>query len=138
MNGSEGFLDTNVFVHSLTRDAFAAECRHFLRAVEDGRIRVRLEPAVLHELSYVLPRYLRGLTRDQVAQHLLSLVELEGVVADKDVLTDTVERWQRTAGLAFVDAYLAALAARDSLSVYTKNVRDLRAQGVVVPEPLPG
>lgn len=98
---------------------------------------MRLDPTVLHELSYALPRYLKGLTREHVAQILLSLVALPGIVGDTQLLANAVERWRSTPGLAFVDAYLAAVAFRDGCVVYTKNVRELTSQGVPVPDPLP-
>jgi len=60
-------------------------------------VEARLEPLVLHELSYVLPRYVKQMTHRQVAQYLLVVIEWDGV----------------------------------------HNVRELAAQGVVVPEPLP-
>ena len=53
-------------------------------------------------------------------------------------MDDTLRRWADTPGLGFVDAYLAALAARHGCPVYTKNVRDFSGQGVSVPDPLPG
>jgi hypothetical protein len=52
-------------------------------------------------------------------------------------MIDAVQRWRDTPGLAFVDAYLASRAAAESRPVYTKNVRELRGQGVDVPDPLP-
>jgi hypothetical protein len=80
---------------------------------------------VLHELTYALPRYLKGIERQQVGQIILSLVALDGVVCDKQLATDVIGRWQATVGLGFVDSYLAAVAARDDVPVFTKNVRDL-------------
>jgi hypothetical protein len=53
------------------------------------------------------------------------------------LLIDTVNRWRSTEGLAFVDACLAELATRQGLKVFSKNVRELRGQGVTVPAPLP-
>lgn len=52
-------------------------------------------------------------------------------------MDDALRRWSVTPGLAFADAYLAALAARHRCPVYTKNVRELAGQGVDVPDPLP-
>ena len=42
-----------------------------------------------------------------------------------------------TPGLSFADAYLAALAARPPVPVFTKNLREIRGQGIDAPEPLP-
>lgn len=137
-NVPPGLIDTNVFIHAQTRDAHSEECLQFLEAVKDGRIEVRLEPIVLHELSYALPHYRKGMTRAEVADYLLAILAWEGIGGSKDVLVAAVQRWRDTARLAFVDAYLAALAALDGCPVYTKNVAELERQGVAVPDPLPG
>jgi predicted nucleic acid-binding protein len=107
-------------------------------ALEAGQARAHLEPLILHELSYALPRYLRQMTRQDVAAFLLMILSWAGVVGDKGVMADGVRRWHDMPGLSFADAYLAALAAHRGCPVYTKNVRELARQGAVVPNPLPG
>jgi predicted nucleic acid-binding protein len=74
-----GLLDTNVFIHAHTADAHAEECQRCLAALEIGKLRARLEPVILHELSYVLPRYLKQMTRQQVAEYLLMVLDWPGV-----------------------------------------------------------
>ena len=132
-----GVVDTNVFIHAQTHDAVADECLDFLEAIEEGRLQARLDPTVLHELSYALPRYRRGMSRGEVAEYLLIILAWEGIIADKSTLIQTVERWRDTDGLGFVDAYLAVVASTEGIPVYSKNVRELRGQGVVVPDRLP-
>jgi predicted nucleic acid-binding protein len=134
----DGLLDTNVFIHAHTTDQWSEECRRFLARLAEGRLRARLEPLILHELSYALPRYVKQITRDELAAYLLMVLGWDGVQGEKDTMADAVERWWRTPGLAFADAYLAALATRQECPVYTKNVRELAGQGVAVPQPLPG
>lgn len=134
---SDGLLDTNVFIHAQTTDALSDECRRFMAALEQGRARAHLEPVVLHELSYALKHYLKQLTREHIAQYLLSVLSWEGVVGDKDVMIDAVTRWYQTPRLSFPDAYLAALASLRQCPVFTKNRRDFVLQGVEVPEALP-
>lgn len=131
-----GLLDTNVFIHAHTSDHFSAECRAFLGALEAGTVRAVMEPVVLHELSYALRHYLRQMTRQDIASYLLSVLAWEGVSGEKDILSETVRRWAVTPGLAFVDAYLAALASQRGLDVYTKNVREFAGQGISIPNPL--
>jgi predicted nucleic acid-binding protein len=133
----DGLVDTNVFLHALTSDRHSSECRQFLAAVERGAVRARIEPIVLHELSYALKHYVKQMSRDDVAQYLLMVIGWKGIQGEKDVLVDAVERWRRTPHLAFVDAYLAALALQRSCPVYTKNARELEGQGIGVPQPLP-
>lgn len=134
----EGLLDTNVFIHAHTADLHAAECRAFLAALEAGTVRAYLEPVILHELSYALRHYLKEISKEDIAQYLLSVLTWRGVQGEKDLMAQAVERWMRTDGLAFVDAYLAEVATQRGCVVYTKNVRELAAQGVDVPARLPG
>lgn len=133
-----GLVDTNVFLHAQTRDPHAEECRDFLQGLRDGQGVAQLEPLVLHELSYALPHYRKGMSRAEVGEFLLAILGWPGILGNKNVMIDAVTRWQDTPGLAFVDAYLAALARERPCSIFTKNVRELRAQGVEVPDPLPG
>ena len=133
----DGLIDTNVFLHAQATDERSEECRHFLRALQNGTLVASLDPLVLHELSYALPHYVKQMTREDVARYLLSVLSWPGVESDKDLMIDTVYRWSQTPGLSFVDAYLAARATREGKPVYTLNVRDLQRQGVTVPQPLP-
>jgi predicted nucleic acid-binding protein len=130
-------IDTNVFIHAQTTDHRSDECRRFLQAIERGAVSVVLDPLVLHELSYTLRRYRKQITRNEIAQFLISVLRWPGVQGDRDLMIDTVERWSSTDELAFVDAYLGARAAREDRPVYTLNVRDLERQGATVPQPLP-
>lgn len=130
-------LDTNVFIHAPTNDRWSEECAWFLDALRRGAAQAWLEPVVLHELTYVLPGYPKQLTRVDVANYLATLLTWPGVQGDKILLSDALSRWAGTPGLAFVDAYLASLAARRGCAIYTKNVRELAGQGVPVPETLP-
>lgn len=133
----DSVLDTSVIIHAQTNDHFSAECRRFLAAVELGTIRTHLEPIVLHELGYVLPRYRQHVSRADVALFLRAMLGWPGIQGDVGLMDDAVRRWAAHPKLSFVDAYLAALAARHGCPVYTKNVRDFAGQGVTVPDPLP-
>jgi hypothetical protein len=93
---------------------------------------------VLHELSYALPRFVKEMTKRGTAAYLLMVLGWQGVRGEKALMVDAVQRWHDTPGLAFVDAYLSARAAHEARPIYTKNVRELQAQGVDVPDPLPG
>ena len=136
-NEEDGLLDTNVVVHAQSTDVQAEECRRFLRALESVQVRARLEPLILHELSYVLPRYVKQMTRRDVSDYLLMMLGWDGVVGEKGLMAEAVQRWAGTPGLSFVDAYVAAVASRRSCQVFTKNVRDLHGRGADVPDPLP-
>ena len=133
----DGFIDTNVFIHAQTHDDLADECLRFLEALAAGRLQAQIDPIVFHELSYALPHYRKEMTRANIAEYLLAILAWDGLTGDKNLLAMAIERWRSTPGLAFVDAYLAARATSDGAPVYSKNVNELRAQGVDVPNPLP-
>jgi predicted nucleic acid-binding protein len=137
MPAPDGLLDTNVFIHAQSNDNVSEECRRFLAALEQGRMHAHLEPMILHELSYALPRYVQQMTRQDVADYLLMVLSWDGVRGQKDVMAAAVDRWRSTAGLSFADAYLAARAAERNCPIYSKNVRELSRQGVSVPSSLP-
>jgi predicted nucleic acid-binding protein len=80
---SPGLLGTSVFIHAQTHDEHAEECLRFLEAVQAGRIRTRLEPLVVHELSYDLPHYRKGMSRAQTAEYLLAVLAWDGIVGEK-------------------------------------------------------
>lgn len=130
-------LDTNVFIHAALNDNFGGESRALLRALACGELSAHLHPLVVHELTYVLPRTLRQMTRTDIATYILNVLSWPGISGDVALLADAVGRWQRTPGLGFVAAYLSALAAVSGKQVFAKNVSEFRAQGVYVPVPLP-
>jgi hypothetical protein len=134
---SNPLLDTTIYVHSLTNDAQREECRRFLRALFNDELSAELDIVVLHELTYSIPRYLKGTSKEDVVRMLVWLIDMPGIVCDKVLFRDALARWSEQPRLGFVDAYLGARAARDNVPVFTKNVRDLRSQGVEVSDPLP-
>jgi predicted nucleic acid-binding protein len=131
-----GLLDTNVFIHAHTSDAHAEDCRAFLSALERGERKARIEPVILHELSYALPHYIKQMSKEDVGQYLIMVLSWPGVVGDISLQIDAVERWRATPGLSFADAYLSALALSEDVPVYSKNLKELRAQGVDIPSSL--
>src|SRR5438128_1520196 len=82
--------------HAHTRDAHSAECRRFLAGLESGSLHARLEPLVLHGLSYALRHYLRQLSRAEIAAYLLMVLAWDGIEAEKDLLIEVVQRWSAT------------------------------------------
>ena len=78
-SGPHGFLDTNVVVHSLTNDEHLEECRRFLNQIQSGTRSITLDPLVVHELTFTIPRYAKQMSRDDVADFLLSLISQPGI-----------------------------------------------------------
>lgn len=135
---NDGFVDTNVFMHALTRDENSAECRAFLECLRQGTLRVRLEPYVVHELTYALPRLEKRWTRERLAEFLLMVIGLPGIDCDRSLLESALSRWVSSQRVSFVDALLWAEALHSATAVYTINDQDFRSASVVAPRPLPG
>ncbi len=115
----------------ITIDPHAEQCQRLLRALAEGRSQAVLDAMVVHELTYVLPRFIKTMTRSDVAQYLISIISWNGVIADKDVLTEAAQLWAAHS-VGFIDAYLVARSRREDRPVYTRNVADLRTCGAAV------
>lgn len=133
-----GLLDTNVVVHALGKDSKSEECRRFLAAVREGRVKVLIEPLVLHEITYVLTRQGPRFSPLEVAGYIETLLNMKGVEGDVRSMSDALVLWQQNPSLGLVDCYLAAKARLINAPVFTKNVRHLRLLGAEAPDPLPG
>jgi predicted nucleic acid-binding protein len=108
-----------------------------LTAIRDGAITAILDPLVVHEITYGLPRFAKQMSRGDIAEHLESLLSSRGIVAEKIILSKALQLWRDNPGIGFVDCYLAAKAGESKVSVFTVNVRHLRRLGADVPDPLP-
>jgi predicted nucleic acid-binding protein len=133
---NEGMLDTNVFLHAHATDAHSAECQRLLSAVANGATMTILDPLVVHELSYALPRLRKQMTRVDVAGYILQVLSWPGIRGDVDLLSNAIRVWRDTPGIAFVDAYLIARGLRENRPIFTKNLRDFANSSVTVPNPL--
>jgi len=133
-----GLLDTNVIIHSLADDPLSVECWNFMQQVRSGQVSVILDPLVIHELTYALPRYAKQWERTEIAGFIETLLHLPGVSGDTSRMVRAIGFWKENTGVGFVDCYLAVLANDEQLPVYTKNVRHLRRLAAEAPDPLPG
>jgi predicted nucleic acid-binding protein len=129
-----GILDTSVVQDALTQDSWSEGCRTFLRRLEDGSVQAIIDPVVVHELTYSIPRYLKGASRAQIADIILVVLEVAGTVDLTGILESSLVRWRDTPGLSFVDAYLGTWALAEGRPVYTVNRRDFQRQGVEAPD----
>jgi predicted nucleic acid-binding protein len=134
---TDGVLDTNVLLHGLTRDEHSEECSAFLECLSRGELRVRLDPCVIHEFTYALPRIEKGWSKERIVETLLLILDWPGIECDRPLLKATLSRWLSKPGVSFVDALLWAEASRSGASVYRINKREFVGAGVDVPSPLP-
>ena len=138
MNEVPSYLDSNILVHALRDpETLGVDCSRLLNALQAGAIRAYLDPVVLHELTYVLLRVFKSMSKADVASMLVGLVSWPGIDAEKEVLTGTLQLWADTPGLAFADALLATRARLSAGQIFSKNVNELRRVGATVPDPLP-
>jgi predicted nucleic acid-binding protein len=138
VNELSSYIDSNVLIHAL-RDpqTLGVDCSRLLSALELGSIRAFLDPVVVHELTYVLRRVFKSMSKADVASMLIGFVSWPGIDAEKEVLTDTLQLWADTPGLSFADALLATRARLSAGQIFSKNIDELRRVGATVPDPLP-
>lgn len=126
---SEGLIDTNVFIHALRGDGRSHECREFLKLLRVGERRVRLEPYVVHELTFVIGRVLKQMTREETVAYIREVIEWPGIECERELLVGALARWQRP-GIAFADALLATQAQLSDTVVFTVNTKHFADAGV--------
>lgn len=126
-SASFGWLDATVFIHVLfSNDPHRARCQTILEAIESGSGEGWIDPVVIHELTYVLPRFLpdRFGKRIAVAEYLLSFLTLDSLHStERDLLIATLQIWS-SGSIGFADARLTALAHSTSMTVCSVNQRD--------------
>lgn len=126
---SEGLIDTNVFIHALREDERSHECRAFLELLRVGERRLRLEPYIVHELTFVIGRVLKQMSREETVDFIREIIEWPGIECERGLLSDALVRWQRP-GIAFADALLATQAQLDGTVVFTVNAEHFADLGV--------
>jgi len=133
MSDRAGLLDSNVVMEALKHGESSETCRQFLLAVADGRISVVLDPIVVHELTYTIPRYLKGADRERIVDTLLVILGSRGALDPSSLLGSALVAWRDDPALSFADAYLGTIALSQDRPVYTLNRKDFERQGIDVP-----
>jgi predicted nucleic acid-binding protein len=122
---TEGYVDINVFLHAQANDAHTSVCRAVLRAAAAGDITLHLDPLVLHELTYVLPGYVKTMTRADVALYCRSVVQWPGVhLEERPFWMNVLEAWEMNPQLSWTDAVLIRRAQATTLPVWSRHHRD--------------
>jgi hypothetical protein len=123
-----GWLDTNIFVHSMfPNDEPYPRCQEILKALDEGRAEAWVDIGVLHELTYSLMRMRLFPNRLGAYTYIEEIISSNSIYADdKQALIDATYRWA-TAGVGFIDSWLAILAERRSLPSCTANKSDFPA-----------
>ncbi len=130
-----GWLDTNIFVHARTRDDRSAACRRLLGRLASGESMGRIDPVVVHELTYALP-HVFPMGKLEVADYIKTVLTWESIdaVGGKEPLIVALTPWAEH-GISFVDALLAARALQDGTMVSTENVKDIIKVGALATRP---
>lgn len=111
-------LDTNVLVRHLVQDEAqqGAAATQLISDAQSGTYELVLDRMVVAELVYVLMAHYQQ-ARVDVANAALAIVQSPHVrVEQEPVLVDSLHRF-RDQGVDFVDAWLAAIAARSGSDV---------------------
>jgi predicted nucleic acid-binding protein len=122
-----GWLDTNIFLHSLLpNDPHYPRCRALVRALQEGRAEGWIDVTVVHELTCTLQRLPGYRDRTRIRAYIERILGIAQIRADdKTALRETLLLWEQRGG--FVDIWLATLAGRRNLPVCSVNERDFPA-----------
>ena len=126
------WLDTNVLVRFITSGSSEQSRRvlTLMRRAERGEVSLRLATVVIAEAVWVLGSVYE-FDRTQIADAIRAFVLADGVAAEeRDVVTDAL-RLMQDQNVAYVDAYLAALA-RDRAEPVASFDRGFRHLGVEI------
>jgi len=124
------WTDTNILVRFITSDPsdMARRAQRLLRRAADGELLVRIPSVVIAEVIWVLGSYY-GSDRTAIADAIRALVLADGVsVDDKELVLDALRLMQEV-NVAYVDAYLAAVARAHGEAVATFDA-DFKRLGV--------
>ena len=107
------FLDTNVFLRHLREDhpVFSPKATAIFERIERGELKVRTSDTVVFETVFTLQRAYNQ-PRDRIADALLPLIELPGIILPGKRLYRGAFALYRSATLGFADCYHVALMQR--------------------------
>jgi len=122
------WLDTNVLIRFVTRDSSEQSRRvlALMRRAERGEVLLRLATIVVAEAVWVLGS-VYAFDRAQIANALRAFILADGVAAeDREIVADAL-RLMQDQNVAYVDAYLAALASdrREPIASFDTGFRRL-------------
>lgn len=108
------FLDTNVFLRHLRQDhpILSAKARAIFERIEGGDLKVRTCDTVIFETAFTLQRSYKQ-PRDRIADALLPLIELPGIILPgKRLFRRAFALYRSASPIGFADCYHAALMER--------------------------
>ncbi len=124
------WLDANVVIRFITKDSteLSRRARILMRRAQEGELRLRVSSVALAEIVWVLGsvyKYERG----RIAEAMRDLAMADGVALDEpDVVLEAL-RLMSDSNVAYVDAYVAAVARAHGEAVATFDT-DFKRLGV--------
>ncbi len=128
----EYILDTNIILRLLANDhpEHSVKARELFEQAINGNVLLHLASIVLAECVFVLKGRIYQLSRNEIANLLTKLLEIQGVIsAEKDILFLALSNFAKY-NVDFPDAYLAAKSEIESKVVATFNSKDFSKMGV--------
>jgi predicted nucleic acid-binding protein len=103
------FLDTNVFLRHLRQDdpVLSAKATAIFRRIEQDELRVHTSEIVVFETVFTLQRLYKH-SKDRIADAVLPLLELKGIVLPRKRIYRKVFALYRETSLGFADCYHVA------------------------------
>ena len=113
-------VDANILLRYFTGDdpEKAERCERLFQRAAVGEMRLRVSDVCIAEMVWTLDSFY-GEERSAIAEKVIALVNTPGLeFSDVAVLLDAAERFRRK-NVAYIDAYHAAVAAGESLDIYS-------------------
>jgi ribonuclease VapC len=107
-----------------------------LTQAQEGKCRLLFCTITLGEILYIVERW-RGLAKAQQIQALLESLPIEEAPADRGLVLDAAHI-KASHPISYADAFVAALALRESAPVLTGDPEFESVQGLIQLEWLPG
>ncbi len=100
------FLDTNVLLRHLRQDqqVHSPKATNIIVRIERGDLQVRISDTVIFETVFTLQRTYK-ISKDQIAEILLPIIELPGIVLPGKRLYSRVFDLYCSTNLSFADCY---------------------------------
>lgn len=111
-------VDTNVLVRFFTKQPIeqAEKARSLIAAADSGQIKLIILPIIVAETIFTLQSFYKMDIKD-IGASLKAFLQSYGIeVVEKDILLDALNDYEN-GKLGFVDAYIAASAAANQISI---------------------
>lgn len=121
----EGYVGTDVFLQAQAHEDQTPTCRSRLRAAAEWQIILHIDPIVFQELTHMLPRYIKTMTRSDISLYCRSVLQWSGVrMDDTPFWLSVLETWEADERLGWAEAVLIRRSQESGRALWIWNRLD--------------